>query len=184
MTGEAAVLALIDTLRELDIPYTMVGSFASNQYGIPRSTEDADFVVMLGTTSVIEIGRRLGPEFHLDPQMAFETFTGTFRYEIHVPEINFRIELFLLSDDPYDRERFERRQARPVQGQPVHFLSPEDVIITKLRWARSKDLEVVREVIAVQDPERRLNWDYIHAWTGRHGTQSRLDEILRSIPPV
>lgn len=184
MTGEAAALAVIDTLRELGIPYTMVGSFASNQYGIPRSTEDADFVIMLGTTSVVEIARRLGPGFRLDPQMSFETFTGTYRYELNVSEIIFRIELFLLSDDPYDQRRFDRRRTRPVHGRQVHFLSPEDVIVTKLRWARSKDLDDVRDVIAVQDLEGRLDWDYIHSWAALHGTRESLDRIRRSIPPI
>jgi hypothetical protein len=47
MTGEEAALAVIETLESLRIPYMLVGSFASNFYGIPRATNDADFVVPL-----------------------------------------------------------------------------------------------------------------------------------------
>jgi hypothetical protein len=68
----------------------------------------------------------------------------------------------------------------------VFIPSPEDVIITKLRWAllggRSKDREDVRDVIAVQGD--RIDWDYVHAWCDRHGTRPLLDEIRRSIPPI
>jgi hypothetical protein len=58
----------------------------------------------------------------------------------------------------------------------------EDVIVTKLRWARSKDKDDVRDVIAVQGDA--IDWDYVHTWTERHGTRGLLDEIRRSIPPI
>ena len=144
--------------------------------------KDADFVIELGTRSVVEIARRLGPDFRLDPQMSFETLTGTRRYEMTVAQSLFRIELFLLSDDPYDRERFRRRRAFDIQGRSIFFLTAEDVVVTKLRWGRGKDLEDVQGVIAAQADA--LDWDYIHAWCDRHGTRELLEEVRRSIPPL
>ena len=38
MTNNEAVIAVIDALNELGIPYTLVGSYATNFYGVPRST--------------------------------------------------------------------------------------------------------------------------------------------------
>ena len=77
MTAEQAVVAVVDALAALDIPSMIVGSFSSNHYGIPRSTKDADFVIELGAQSMGGLARRLGPSFRLDPQMTFETVTGT-----------------------------------------------------------------------------------------------------------
>jgi hypothetical protein len=51
----------------------------------------------------------------------------------------------------------------------------EDVIVMKLRWVRSKDLDDVRDVIAVQGDA--LDWDYIHGWTAQHKSQERLERI-------
>ena len=76
----------------------------------PRSTRDADFVVQLGDTPIQEIVDQLGPEFKLDPQLSFETVTCTSRYIVNTKKGLFKIELFLLSDDPHDRERFSRRR--------------------------------------------------------------------------
>ena len=45
MNSDEATVAVIDALQALDIPYILVGSLASNLYGIPRSTKDADFSV-------------------------------------------------------------------------------------------------------------------------------------------
>jgi hypothetical protein len=188
MTGEQATAAVIDAIDTLGIPYMIVGSFSSNHYGIPRSTGDANFVLELGSFSISQLARQLGPEFKLDPQMSFETVTGTLRYEAELTENPFKIEFFLLSRDPHDQERFQRRVQASILGKSVWFPSVEDVIITKLRWAlignRSKDRDDVRDVIAVQSVEGRIDWDYVHAWCDRHGTRALLDEVRRSIPSI
>lgn len=184
MSGDEAVLAVIATLESQAIPYVLVGSFSSNYYGIPRSTQDADFVIQLGTRTARELADLLGPSFRLDPQMSFETVTMTTRHILEVVGGPFTIELFNLSDDPHDQERFRRRRAVPLLGHKVTLPSAEDVIITKLRWVaqgqRSKDWDDVRDVIAVQGDS--INWDYIQLWTERHGTRAVLDAIRRSIP--
>ena len=79
MTSNAIILRCIAAFDELSVPYMLVGSYSSNLYGRPRSTQDADFVAQLpgGVTSALF--KRLGPEFRIDPQMSFETVTGTRR---------------------------------------------------------------------------------------------------------
>jgi predicted nucleotidyltransferase len=182
MTPEEATLAVFDALASLGIPFMVVGSLSSNVYGIPRSTKDADFVVELGGRSVVDVARRLGPEFKLDRQMSFETVTGTLRYELEVVGQAFKIEIFQVSEDAHDRERFGRRVRAEVFGREPWVPTAEDVIVTKIRWARSKDKDDVRDVIAVQGD--RIDWDYVYSWADRHGTRGLLDEIRGSIPPV
>lgn len=188
MTSHEAVLATIDALDAVGVPYMLVGSFSTNAYGFERSTRDADFVVELGDTSITAVARQLGPGFRLDPQLSFETVTGTLRHEMTVPDTPFTIELFHLSNDPHDQERFRRRRAFTLLGRRVWLPSVEDVIITKLRWAliagRTKDRDDARDVIAVQDVEGHIDWDYVLAWCDRHGSRTLLDEIRRSIPPL
>jgi predicted nucleotidyltransferase len=183
MTGDEALLAVADVLNDLGIPFVVVGSYASNSYGIERSTRDADLVVDLGDVSPAELFRQLRPAIRFDPQMGFETVTMTRRYVASVEGTQFKIELFLLGDDPHDRERFRRRREITSAGRRMYLLTREDVIITKLRWARSKDKDDVRDVIAVQGDEA-IDWDYVYGWADRHGTRALLDEIRRSIPPI
>jgi hypothetical protein len=186
MSGEEAALAVIATLEDQAIPYMLVGSFSSNYYGIPRSTEDADFVVQLGSRTARELADLLGSSFRLNPQMSFESVTMTTRHLLEIVGGSFTIELFNLGDDPHDQERFRRRRAVPLLGRSVTLPSAEDVIITKLRWAtqgqRSKDWNDIRDVVAVQGDS--IDWHYVHSWTERHGTRAVLDDIRRSIPPT
>ena len=114
MTGNEAVIAMIDALEAASVPYMLVGAYSANAYGVARSTKDADFVVELQAEAISELCALLGEGFRLDPQMTFETVTGTIRHIIHVKDSPFRIELFCLSNDPHDRERFARRRPAPV----------------------------------------------------------------------
>lgn len=186
MTGEEAVATMIDALDALAIPYMLAGSFSSNYYGVPRATRDADFVIQTENVAVAELARRLGPAFQFDPQMSFETVTGTGRYVVKLRDQPFKIELFLLSDDPHDTERFNRRRRTTYLKKELHIPTAEDVVVTKLRWSRQgkrlKDADDVRNVIALQGD--RLDWPYIEHWCDQHGTRALLDEIRRSIPPL
>jgi hypothetical protein len=185
MTSEEAAMAVIDALEALYIPYMVVGSLSSNYYGIARSTKDADFVVQLEVESLPALMNHLGPAFRLDPQMSFETVTMTRRHILDVASIPFRIELFHLSDDPHDQERFRRRRRVKLLDRESSLPTAEDVIITKLRWAkskRSKDADDVQAVLAVQG--NNIDWPYVYGWCDQHGTRALLDEIRSSIPPL
>jgi hypothetical protein len=74
---EEIALKVVDALTAIEIPYMLVGSFSSNYYGIPRSTKDVDFVIELGAKRITDLRSYLQDDFSFDPQMAFETFTGT-----------------------------------------------------------------------------------------------------------
>ena len=186
MTSREATLAVIGVLESLGIPYMVVGALSSNFYGIARSSKDADFVVQLGERPITDIVRELGPSFVLDPQITFETATGTTRHIVSIEGLQFQIEFFRLSEDPHDQERFRRRVRVQLPEVQAWVLTAEDVIVTKLRWAvyggRAKDAEDARGVIAVQ--RDRIDWPYVRLWCGQHGTLQKLDEIRRSIPPI
>jgi len=186
VTGEEATIAVIDALGSLGIPYMLVGSLSSNFYGIPRSTQDADFVVQLKGFSIGIILDRLGPEFRLEPQISFEIIQASTRYVLKLINNPFHIELFLLSDEEYDQERFSRRRYVSILGREVYILTAEDVIITKLRWSlhgrRIKDRDDVRNVLAIQG--KVLDWNYIQQWCSRHGTKELLEDICKTINKI
>src|SRR5262249_37815437 len=146
-------------------------------YGVSRLTQYVDFVIQLGSESLSHLADHLDAAFHLNPQMTFETTTLTRRHVLKVLGTASTVELFHLSDDPHDQERFRRRRRIKTMGREVNIPTVGDVIITKLRWAlaaqRSKDREDVRDVIAVQG--ENIDWPYVYDWSDRHGTRALLD---------
>jgi hypothetical protein len=180
------VRSVLDAINQAEVPYMVVGALSSNIYGVMRSTNDADIVVELGNRRVSEIVRHLSENFVLDPQIAFDSVTGSYRHIISVKDSHFKVELFRLSQDAHDQSRFSRRLSQynaPLE-RDVYYPTPEDVIIMKLRWAdalhRSKDREDVRAIISVQF--KHLDWPYIERWCNEHGTTFLLQEIRSTIP--
>ncbi len=171
---------MLQALNGLKIPYMIVGSLSSNLYGEPRLTDDADFVVELGGTSIAALIPALGPEFWVDTQLGFETITGRTRYRISHIESEFLIELFQLTDDPHNQARFGRRREIVLADVPAAVQSAEDVIVQKLRWFkrgdRQKDFDDAKNVIETQ--AGLLDIEYIRQWADQHETRELLEKIL------
>jgi hypothetical protein len=176
------MVRVADALTDCGIAYLLAGSFSSNYYGVPRSTKDADLVVQLRGGVGGDFAARLGKDFEIDPQLSFETNTGTYRQLIKHSDIPFKVELFLLSSDPHDQMRFQRRVEIESFGRRIWLPTPEDVIVMKVRWGRGRDKDDVRAVMSVQ--QGKLDWPYIENWCDRHGTRSLLEEIRRTVPKL
>jgi hypothetical protein len=176
---------VVEALEAENVPYMVVGAMSVSVFGIPRATKDVDIVVSLETRKPLHgVERRLKDVLVFDPQITFETITGSLRHILNSktnPPIV--VELFELSDDPFVQTRFaRRRQEYSAQLQRKAWMpTPEDVIVQKLRWARHKDIEDAGSVLAVRGPVN-LDMTYIEHWCALHGTGERLREILDSIP--
>lgn len=184
MTPRDAVIRVLGALREAGKPHMVTGALASNHYGIERSTKDADIVLETAPQDFAAFARELGSDLRLDPQVTFETITGSLRHIISLVGTPFQIEFFLLGTDPHHQQRFARRRPVHLQGWGAETWIPtaEDVVIQKVRWGRLKDLDDALNVLAVQGDA--LDFPYIERWCREHGTLGRLEELRRSIPPI
>ena len=183
MIADLATLRVISALNTLDIPYMLTGSMATNLYGIPRSTEDADFVVQLDDKKGISnIAQQLGADFVLDRQASFESVTVSQRFLFRVRESEFKIELFLLTDDSFDQQRFQRRQKLQLPDGWVWVPTVEDVVVNKLNWAqiskRSKDFDDACNVASTSGD--LIDWNYVSQWCATMETSDLLAKLRAS----
>lgn len=175
MSPEDAALVFIHALNDLRAHYMLVGSLSSNYYGIPRATKDVDLVLDVAEDMMRPLAAKVVPAFRLDPQIGFETkFMTTKHLFIGTGELPFTVEVFSLSDDRHDQERYRRRVPGKLGPEPAWFPTPEDVVIQKLRWGRRKDFLDVVDVISVQTD--RLDWGYIMGWCQEHGSLPLLEK--------
>lgn len=187
MTLEDLAVHVLETAEQLGIEFMAVGAIAAGAYGIPRSTKDVDLLVSVEVPGNVEhLIEKLTPWVEFDPQVVFDTITwGRRHVGRHRGTPPFKVELFETFDDTFVRSEFSRRQQVfvPMLNRATWLPTPEDVIVQKLRWGRSKDLDDARDVLAVQGPET-LDMEYIRHWCGQHGTCARLDQALAEIPSL
>lgn len=179
MTGSQLLAQFVRFLNEREISYMVVGSFSSNFHGIPRATKDADLVVRFEGKSWVELSKDLPDGMKLDSQGRFEMVTATRKELIFTEGSLFEIELFHLSEDEFDQERFRRRIRVDLgEGEETWIATAEDVVVQKLRWlakaGRQKDFSDVVDILVRQTDV--LDFSYIEFWCEKHGSLEQLAE--------
>jgi len=79
-----------------------------------------------------------------------------------------KVDCVVRKETEYRREEFARRRAVSVAGQQVFIVSPEDLILSKLDWAKESrsqmQLDDVRNLLrSVQG----LDTEYLNRWIER-----------------
>lgn len=187
MTIESLAAAVIDACEAELVEHMLTGAFAFNLYGIPRATKDIDVVLSVAGKGPMErVMARLDSIVEFNAQVQFDTLTwGRRVVGVAREKTPMKVELFELFDDPFVMAQFGRRRRMFSKqiDRTTWLPTAEDVIVQKLRWGRSKDLDDARDVLAVQGTET-LDMPYIESWCAKHGTASRLADALAGIPPL
>lgn len=160
-----------DVLTEMSVSFMVVGSLASSAYGEARFTNDIDIAVWLELEDIPVLRRAFPePEYYFDELTARETVRegGMFNV-IHGGSGN-KIDFMVSPRDMWSREQFWRRERLEVfPGLFVDAASPEDIIVSKLRYydeGRSqKHLDDISNMLRVSTKE--LDRDHIAKWA-RH----------------
>ena len=182
MKGNEALVSLLGVLERLDVPHMVTGCYATNLYGLPRSTKDADVIVEAESDLIFDALDQLKPPLRPNPQLLFETVTASRRWIVEIESSPFVIEVFLLNSHAFDRSRFDRREKHEfLSGVEAWLPTAEDVIVQKLRWVarnhREKDFSDACNVMMVQ--AGKLDWAYIEHWCAELGACDVLTEARK-----
>jgi hypothetical protein len=125
-------------LDAADIPYMLTGSMALNYYAVPRMTRDIDLVVELGPGDADRLVQLFEHDFYVEPEAVRRAIAaqGIFNliHDAHV----IKVDCVVRKDTEYRREEFARRRRVDIAGQPLSIVAPEDLVISKLDWARTR----------------------------------------------
>jgi hypothetical protein len=123
----------LQRLNRAQIPYMLVGSMASNYWGVPRSTHDIDFVVEYTTDDVGRIINAFEDQFFIQESSVKAALRPPFQFNALDNRSALKVDFFGIANDSYDRCWFDRRLAITLFGQTAFIARPEDVVLYKLR---------------------------------------------------
>jgi hypothetical protein len=168
---------------KLKTGYTIGGSIASSMHGIGRMTRDA------GVTAEPFPGREAAFVAAFDPESFYVSEDAVrmavrdrFSFNILHPESGFKIDVFILKDDPFERAAFARRQMLTLAddpNQPIAFYSAEDIVLFKLRWYRlgnESSEQQWNDILGVlRTQSDRLDAAYLEVWAAAIGVADLLE---------
>ena len=128
-------LYVTETLDRLGVPYWVGGSLASSLHGTPRATQDVALVADLRLQHVPALVAALEETFFVDHEMICDAIARRSSFNVIHLETMFKIDVFMLKDDPASRQEMERRQVYRILDNPQRDLviaSAEDSILQKL----------------------------------------------------
>lgn len=168
----ARVVACFQRERVL---YVLIGAWALAVWGRPRATNDVDFLVLVNEADLARLSERMTQAgmaldetwLHWNPllrgfQLRFQ-FQGT-TVDVFRPR------------DAHDRQIFQRKRKKRLDGRYYWLVCPEDFILQKLKVGRPRDFEDALSVL--ERSGKSLDKRYLQRWADRIGIGAELNYIL------
>jgi hypothetical protein len=173
---------MVEALESLGISYRISGSVASSAYGIARATLDLDIVADLHPDQIRDLVTRLEDAFYIDEERVRDAVARTSSFSaIHLATM-LKIDVFILRRSAYDAMAFQRGREDTLEeregGRSFMLMSPEDVIVSKLRCyemggcVSERQWHDILGVLKVQGES--LDRPYLHRWAAELGLASLL----------
>ena len=179
MSDELEILKQVTRrLERAGISYRVTGSIAANFYTIPRMTRDIDIVLELSERDVGRFIALFESEYYLEPETARRAVKNKGMFNLIHDEYIIKIDFVVRKDSPYRRREFSRRRKVAVDDQALYVVSPEDLILSKLEWAKDSRSEVqLNDVKNLLKDVKRLNQSYLIRWAKALGVETLYREV-------
>jgi hypothetical protein len=182
MQGLRDLREVLAVFTRLDIPYALGGSMASSVYGVARYTQDADVMVEPFPGQEEDLMASFGPDYYLGLLAIQHANRDRSSFNIINTATGFKVDVFVRQEAPFEEAAMKRRVPMDfpdAPGDPVFLLSPEDVLLFKLRWFRlgneTSDRQWADILGVLRMQAGKLDDAYLNHWS----LSLQVDDLLR-----
>lgn len=150
-------------LEKLGIGYMVTGSVAMTCYAEPRMTRDIDFVIELGPEGVDALVTEFSGDYYVDAGAVAEAVNHASMFNMIYLAEAVKVDCIIRKSSEYRRVEFERRRAAEMGGVETYIVSREDLILSKLAWARDSHSEMQLHDVA-NLMRGGYDRDYVEKW--------------------
>ena len=179
MTKELDVLRLVTSrLEAAQVPYMLTGSLAMAFFTKPRMTRNVDVVVALTAKEVAALAAGFSKDFQIDIDVvrAAAKAEGFFN-AVHLAT-GTKVNFIVRKSSEYRLAEFERRRRVSFAGVDCWIVSREDLILSKLVWARETGSELQNaDIRALTD--KTVDWKYLRRWAVELRVADALEDLAK-----
>jgi len=182
-TERELLVDCLERLNRLSVPYMLVGSMASNFWGIPRTTHDLDFVLVLEPAGVESLAAAFGDGFFIQIDSIRRAFAPPHQFNAIDEQSALKVDFWLLRTDPFEQNAFARRRQVSLFDTPAWIMTAEDVILHKFYWhtlsPSDRQLHDAAGVFAIQGTS--LDKTYLQHWAPVLHVEEELAALLAGL---
>ncbi len=129
-------------LGESEIQYMLTGSMAMNYYSTPRMTRDLDIIIELKIADIELLFSRLKDEYYADIDRAKAAVESGKMFNIIHNYTSVKVDFIIRKNNEYRVQEFQRRKKVTFGKSELYIVSKEDLMISKLLWAKDSRSEM------------------------------------------
>ncbi len=181
MQEELKVLKIVAArLNKANIAYMISGSIAANYYTIPRMTRDIDIVIELKGSDIKGFFNIFRNDFYIDKSVVEQEVSRNGMFNIIHNKLVVKIDFIVKKETEFQKIAFSRRKNVIIKNKPIFIISPEDLILAKLEWAKDSHSELqIKDIRNIIKTVRNLDKEYIQEWISKLG----LEQIYKEANP-
>lgn len=165
-------------IERLGIAYMLTGSMAMMRYSVYRFTADVDVILELSIQDAEKIIAILEPDYYVPHTLVSRAISANKMFNVIHQETAFKVDCVMKKSTGFQKNAFERREKTEYYGKEIWIISKDDLIISKLWWA--KDSLSEKQLTDVKNLMRNgFDDEYIKKWANQLGV-SDLFEKCRS----
>lgn len=173
-------------LERLKIPYIVTGGMAVLIWGRPRFTADIDIVIEFESKDVngfVASLSKLGEASYIDKNMIEDALARKGEFNFIHGDTGIKIDFWILDkNDIFELNRLKRRVGKTILGQKVYFISPEDLILSKLWWHKqsqsTRHLEDIESIIKISG--KKLDMEYLEQQAKKQNNWGILKKLIET----
>jgi hypothetical protein len=135
-------------------------------------------VVELSETDIDRVVSLFQDEYYVDPDMVQQAVLNRSLFNMIHNALVVKVDCVVRKDTDYRREEFVRRRTVTIADQPMTIVAPEDLILSKLDWAKDSHSQMqLDDVRNLFRSVRDLDTNYLRRWADRLGLAALYREV-------
>ncbi len=168
---------VIERFERLKIPYMLTGSMAMIRYSMMRMTNDIDIIIEVSQTDAERIIREFEDDYYIPQSRVRDAISRKSMFNILHNQKIVKVDCVVRKDDEFQKLAFSRRENIRFTDFDVWTISRDDLILSKLNWAKNSRSEMqMRD--AANIIRNGYDAEYVNFWAERLGVKDLLEECI------
>lgn len=130
---------------------------------------------------LLKIERKNNIYLDIDKGMSMDFLKKKGKFNLIDSQSGLKVDFSFSKDNNFERLKFKRRIPKIIENQKIYFISPEDLILTKLEWYKKSEsnrhLEDTESILKIS----KIDLEYIKNRSIHQSTLTILKKLLKKI---